>query len=124
MSAGVVRFSETDASGRFHYTNALMWAENTEHEIYRAAGVPVVDFPRRTVAATFERGLVAGEQYDVELHVERLGTTSITYAWRILTGGQVAVTGSHTVVHIDGSGRPAPVPEILRPALQAMLGAA
>ncbi|MBH0121927.1 hypothetical protein I0Q12_21390, partial [Rhodococcus sp. CX] len=41
-SRGVVRFSETDASGRFHYTAALKWAENAEHELYRAAGVPIV----------------------------------------------------------------------------------
>lgn len=116
-SRGIVRFSETDASGRFHYTCALKWAEDAEHEIYRSAGVPVVAFPRRAVSATFERPFVDGDTYTVELEVQRLGTSSIAYAWRILDGELVAVTGSHTVVHVDEAGRPTPVPEVLRSRL-------
>lgn len=119
-SRGVVRFSETDASGRFHHASALMWAENAEHELYRAAGVPIVGFPRRAVSATFERPLVDGDEYVVELHVEKLGNSSVTYGWRIHHGGDVAVTGSHTVVHLDESGRPAPVPAALRASLRAL----
>lgn len=117
---GVVRFSETDASGRFHYTAALGWAEDAEHALYRAAGVPVAGFPRRAVSAVFERPLVDGDEYTVELHVERLGTTSVTYAWRIRSGDVIAVTGSHTVVHVDGSGRSAPLPAPLREALSPL----
>ncbi len=119
-SGGVVRFSETDASGRFHYAAALAWAENTEHEVYRAAGVPVARFPRRTVSATFDRPLVDGDPYTVELDVHRVGTSSITYGWRIITGDVAAVTGSHTVVHVDEAGRAAPLPPVLRDSLQAL----
>lgn len=120
-SRGVVTFAETDASGRFHYTSALRWAENAEHELYRAVGLPVVAFPRRAVSATFERPFVDGEEYVVELQVERLGTSSITYVWRILNGTDVAVTGSHAVVHLDQTGRPTPVPDALRPRLEALV---
>ncbi|WP_158550747.1 thioesterase family protein [Geodermatophilus sp. TF02-6] len=119
-SRGVVRFSETDASGRFHHTSALRWAEDTEHELYRAAGVPAVRFPRRAVSATFERPFAHGDDYVVELQVQKLGSSSVTYAWRILAGDDVAVTGSHTVVHLDESGRPAPVPDPLRVTLDAL----
>jgi len=119
-SRGVVRFSETDASGRFHYTAALKWAENAEHELYRAAGVPIVGFPRRAVSATFERPFVDGDEYVVELEVEKLGNSSIVFAWRILSGDAVAVTGSHTVVHLDEEGRPSPVPEPLRATLNEL----
>ena len=120
-SRGVVTFAETDASGRFHYTSALRWAENAEHELYRAVGAPVVAFPRRTVNATFERPFVDGEEYVVELGVERLGNSSITYSWRILNGVDVAVTGSHTVVHLDQAGRPTPMPDALRTRLAALV---
>ncbi len=112
-AGGVVRFSETDASGRFHYTHALTWAENAEHELYRAAGLPVESFPRRAVSATFERPLRHGDAYVVELAVAKVGTSSITWTWRVLHEGQPAVTGTHTVVHVDAAGRPAPVPERL-----------
>ncbi len=119
-SRGVVAFSETDASGRFHYTSALKWAENAEHELYRAAGLPIVGFPRRAVSATFERPFVDGDEYVVELAVKRLGNSSISYTWRILDGDAVAVTGAHTVVHLDGSGRPAPVPQALKDVLEKL----
>ncbi|MBD3926158.1 hypothetical protein IEZ26_16155 [Nocardioides cavernae] len=78
---------------------------------------PVHRFPRRAVGATYERPLVDGQEYVVELGVDRLGTTSLTWTWRVLTGTEVAVTGSHTVVHVDESGRPAPVPDTLREAV-------
>lgn len=119
--SGVTSFSETDASGRFHYTNALEWAENAEHEIYRAVGASVTSFPRRAVSATFERPFVDGDEYVVELEVERLGNSSVGYAWRILSGDAAAVTGSHTVVHINEEGRPAPLPEAVRDALRPLL---
>ncbi|WP_068160244.1 acyl-CoA thioesterase [Rhodococcus phenolicus] len=119
-SRGVVAFSETDASGRFHYTSALKWAENAEHELYRAAGLPIVGFPRRAVSATFERPFVDGDEYVVELAVKRLGNSSISYTWRILDGDAVAVTGAHTVVHLDGSGQPAPVPQALKDVLEKL----
>ena len=99
-------FSEADASGRFHYTSALKWVENAEHGLYRAAGVPITVLPRRAVSATFERPFVDGDEYVVELAVERLGNSSISYIWRLLDGEVVAVTGVHTVVHLDRSGAP------------------
>jgi acyl-CoA thioesterase FadM len=122
ISSGTVRFSETDASGRFHYASALMWAEDAEHTLLRSLDLPVTSFPRRAVSATYERPLVDGQEYVVELDVERLGTTSITWSWRVLTDGELAVTGSHTVVHLDGSGRPAPVPDALRELPQTRAG--
>jgi acyl-CoA thioester hydrolase len=118
---GVVAFHETDASGRYHYTNALKWAENAEHALYRAAGQPINRFPRRAVHASFERPFADGDAYEVELEVEKLGTTSITYTWKILKAGQVAVTGGHTVVHIDEAGDPSPLPDALRTALKSHL---
>ena len=49
--------------------------------------------------------------------VERIGTTSITYSWQVRAGGAVCVEGSHTTVHLDDGGRPAPIPDALRSAL-------
>lgn len=114
---GTVRFSETDASVRYHYISALNWAEECEHEVLREVGAPVEQFPRRAISATFHQAFFAGDRYDVELHATRLGTSSITWEWRILRGEQVAVTGHHTTVHVDAEGRPAPVPEALRARL-------
>jgi acyl-CoA thioesterase FadM len=57
----------------------------------------------------------------VELGVAKVGTSSITWTWRVLHDASVATTGSHTVAHVDVSGRPAPIPERLPSTLDAHL---
>lgn len=116
---GVVAWADTDASGHYHYTAAYRWAENTEHALYRSV-IPDIDisrFPRRATAATYDKPLAAGDEYTVELDAERVGTTSITYAWRVLGPDGCCVQGSHTVVHLDTAGRPAAIPDALRERL-------
>ena len=112
---GVVAWADTDASGRFHHTAAHRWAENAEHAMYRTVltGVDIGRFPRRATEASYVQPLLAGDEYTVELDVERVGTTSVTYGWRVLGPAGTSVTGRHTVVHVDDSGRPAPLPPAL-----------
>lgn len=118
-SKGVVAWSDTDASGRYHFTAAYRWAENAEHELYRsiAPGIDAGRFPRRSASASYERPLVAGDEYVVELDAGEVGTTSITYSWRVLSPDGVAARGNHTVVHLGEDGRPAPVPDTIRSRL-------
>jgi acyl-CoA thioester hydrolase len=113
---GTVRWSETDASGRFHYTSAFIWAEEAEHALCRtlAADWRPNGMPRRTVSATFNAPFQAGESYVVRLTVARIGTTSVTFDWEIGNGTNVAVEGSHTVVHLGQDGRPQDLPFELR----------
>jgi acyl-CoA thioester hydrolase len=56
------------------------------------------------------------DEIEVELRPERLGKTSVTYAWEIRRDGETCIRGRHTVVHVDGEGRPAPLPDKLRDA--------
>ena len=74
-----------------------LWAETVEHEPLHSLRLPVSAF--------------------VELEVERLGTTSVAYACRIVSERAVAVTGSHTAVHVEYVGRVHPVPDNIREAL-------
>jgi len=123
---GVVAWSEADASGRFHFTAPLRWVENAEHAAYRAAvpGIDIGRFPRRAVTADYEQPLAAGDDHTVELAVERLGNSSISYRWRVIGPAGVCVTGSHTVIHVDGTGTPAAVPAPIRAALASAAGRA
>ncbi len=107
---GVVAWSDTDASGRIHFTAPWRWVENAEHELYRRIGPDGFEsLPRRATAAAYEQALTAGDPIRVELAVDRVGTTSVTYSWEVHGPAGVAVTGSYTVVHVDGSGRPTPL---------------
>ncbi len=80
-----VAWIDTDAGGRIHFSNAFRWAELAETALMRGA-VSLDewgDFPRRHVEAEFLKVLTFDDEIDVRIEVERLGRTSITYAWTI-----------------------------------------
>ena len=115
-----VAWVDTDAGGRIHFTAAFRWAEAAEHNLLRDLdldGVDVADYPRRQVEAEYRAVLRFDDAFDVRLRPERVGRTSITYVWHLVRDGQLCIVGRHTVVHVDATGRPAPLPEALRAAL-------
>ncbi len=117
-----VAWVDTDAGGRIHFTAAFRWAEVAETALMRRLGLlsgEWGDYPRRQVEAEYRNVLVFDDEVEVALRVDRLGTTSITYAWEIRHEHEVYVEGRHTVVHVDREGRPAPLPDTLRSALAA-----
>ena len=114
-----VAWVDTDAGGRIHFTAAFRWVEVAETALMRRLGLlnGWGDYPRRKVEAEYKKVLVFGDEVEVRLRVERVGSTSITYAWEILSGGEVHVTGRHTVVHVDEQGAPSELPASLRAAI-------
>ena len=114
-----VAWVDTDAGGRIHFSNAFRWAELAETALMRNA-VSLDewgDFPRKRVEAEFHKVLTFEDEIEVRIQVERLGRTSITYAWTISKDGEECIAGRHTVVHVDKDGRPAPLPDRVRAAL-------
>ena len=114
-----VAWVDTDAGGRIHFTNAFRWAELAEVGLMRSllSLEGWGDLPRRHVQAEFLKVLRFDDEIDVRLRVERVGRTSITYAWTISKNGEPHVVGGHTVVHVDADGRPAELPSRVRAAL-------
>jgi acyl-CoA thioesterase FadM len=114
-----VLWVDTDAGGRIHFTAAFRWAEAAELALYRQLGLTdyVPRLPRRHVEAEFHRVLVFDDEIDVTLTVARVGTTSIGYEWQITRDGELAIDGRHTVVNVDEEGRPQPLDEAFRAAL-------
>ncbi len=74
------------------------------------------DYPRRHVEAEYLKVLVFEDEIEVLLKVEQVGHTSVTYAWEISKDAETYVRGRHTVVHVDGNGRPSELPESVRRA--------
>jgi YbgC/YbaW family acyl-CoA thioester hydrolase len=115
-----VAWVDTDAGGRIHFTSAFRWAEEAETELMRRVGVVGGEwgnFPRRKVEAEYVKVLRFDDEIEVRLRVENVGRTSVTYAWAIAKNGEPHVKGRHTVVHVDADGRPAPLGDALRAAL-------
>ena len=114
-----VAWVDTDAGGRIHFTAAFRWAEMAETGIRRKLGLIEEwgSYPRRRVEAEFLQVLVFEDEIEVRIRPERLGGTSITWAFEITRDGEVCVRGTLVVVHVDADGRPTPLSAKERAAL-------
>ena len=114
-----VAWVDTDAGGRIHFTAVFRWVEAAETALMRRLGLLEGwgNYPRRHSEADYLKVLVFEDDVEVRLRVERIGSTSITYAWDIAKAGEVFVQGRHTVVHVDEEGRASELPEPVRAAL-------
>jgi acyl-CoA thioester hydrolase len=115
-----VAWVDTDAGGRIHFTAVFRWAELAETALIRRLGLLDEgwgDYPRRRVEAEYLQVLRFEDELEIRLRVENVGRTSVTYAWTITKGGELQVKGRHTVVHVDADGRPEPLPDGVRAAL-------
>jgi acyl-CoA thioester hydrolase len=117
-----VGWIDTDAGGRIHFTVAFRWAETAETGLYRELGLLGEgrgDYPRRRVEADYRRVLVFEDAVEITIRVESVGRTSIRFGWEVRHDGEVAIAGGHTIVHVDGDGRPAPIDDRTRELLEA-----
>ena len=114
-----VAWVDTDAGGRIHFTAAFRWAELAETGIRRRLGLlgRWGSYPRRRVEAEFLKVLVFEDEIEIRIRPERLGQTSITWAFEITRDEELCVRGSLVVVHVDGQGRPTPLTSRERAAL-------
>lgn len=118
-----VRWVDTDASGRIHYTAVFRYFEVAEWELFREAGISFrsreeeFGFPRVAVSATFHAPLYVDDEIAVHIRPERVGTTSVTFAFEVFKGETHCVSGQVTAVCTGVHGTPIPVPERVRSAL-------
>ena len=108
------------AGGRIHVTAAFRWAEEAETALMRRLDLPRErwgSFPRRKVEAEYLKVLRFDDEIEIKLRVEKVGRTSVTYAWTIAKDGEPHVKGRHTVVHVSADGKPEPIDDGLRAAL-------
>jgi acyl-CoA thioesterase FadM len=114
-----VAWVDTDAGGRIHFTAAFRWAEAAETGLARKLGLlgRWGSYPRRHVEAEFRKVLVFEDEIETTIRVERVGRTSISYAWEIAKDGEMYIEGRHTAVLVDSDGRPQPIPDDMRAAL-------
>jgi acyl-CoA thioester hydrolase len=120
-----VRWIDTDASGRIHYTAAFRYFEIAEWELFRRAGIsfrgPDGEFslPRVEVKANFLSALQVDDEIAVHIRPEKLGRTSIAFGYEVFKGDVRAISGQVTCVFIGKDERPIPIPDKVRHALSA-----
>jgi 4-hydroxybenzoyl-CoA thioesterase/acyl-CoA thioester hydrolase len=91
-----VEFRDTDAAGIVHFSAFFFWMESAEHELLRAAGVHVVDrlpsddtgesvtasWPRVSAACDYKAAIRFGDEVDIQVGIEDIGHSSITFSFR------------------------------------------
>ncbi len=120
-----VAFSETDASGRVHFAVLLKWAEEVEHEILEKAGDPVFTdesgWPRARIECDYRSPLVFGDEVEIEVNLEAIGSSSLSWVFAIRKGGgEQAALGKMVTVCVQ-KGSTIPIDETLKEMLKAEL---
>jgi acyl-CoA thioester hydrolase len=110
-----IEWPDTDASGHYHNTAAFRFIEVAETALLDRLGF-VHDIygrhPRVHIEADFLRPLRFRDLVDIELTVQAVGRTSVTYSFEMKHGNEVAVRGRATAVLLSQpGGTPVPWPD-------------
>jgi len=125
-----IRYIDTDASGRIHYTAMFRYFESAEIELMRTVGVTYSGrsqyaFPRVHVECDFRLALVHDDEIEIEVFLTKLGRSSARFDFRTLKAGELAAHGAVVIVCMDrASQRAIPIPEDVRARLSPLLSAA
>jgi acyl-CoA thioester hydrolase len=117
-----IRFVDTDASGRIHYTALFRHFEAAEFEFLRSLGCSYVTleggYPRVHVECDYLAALRCDDIISTAVTVDRVGGTSFTLSFSVSLEGRQAAKGKITVVCIDReTQRPTPLPDRLSECL-------
>ncbi len=118
-----IRFIDTDASGRIHYTAILRYFESAEIEFMRALGIVYgrgeYTFPRVHVECDFLIALVHDDLVEIEVSLTKLGRSSARLEFRATKSGDLAAEGAIVIVCMNRkTQRSIPIPEDVRAKLE------
>jgi acyl-CoA thioester hydrolase len=115
-----VEWNDTDAAGHQHHSVILRWVEAAEAELLRRHGVEWLfgETPRVRHEVDYHARLWFGDITTTRLRVEKLGRTSLHYAFEVHGPTGLAAEGKMIVVHATKDSQSAtPWPEDVRVAL-------
>lgn len=122
-----IRFIDTDASGRIHYTSMFRYFESAEVELLRTVGVTydlrrAYRLPRVHVECDFMSALAHDDLIHIETRLTNLGRSSARFEFRTFKGTELAAKGAVVVVCIDAqTERAVPFPDELRSRLTSIM---
>ena len=102
-----VEFRDTDAAGIVHFSVFFLWMEQVEHEYLRHVGLSVmprgddpgaVTWPRVSATCDYRSVLRFEDEFEVEVRIVRIGSTSVTYGFEFKRGDAAIAAGRMTAV--------------------------
>ena len=113
-----VRYAETDAMGYLHHSQYLVYFEMGRTELLRANGLCYRDMEERGlfyVVAKLDVRYRVPARYDDVLTLTttttRLSPVRVDHRYEVRRDGQLLTEGNSTLVSVDRTGKPAPMPE-------------
>ena len=103
-----VEFGDTDMAGIVHFSNFFRYMESAETAYLRARGLSVAwrdadglryGFPRVSVSCDYARPARFEDVLTVEVHLEKLGRTSVAYRFEFTRDGVAIATGRAKAVY-------------------------
>ena len=118
-----VRFIDTDASGRIHYTAMFRYFEEAEIELLRSVGLThdprrEYEFPRVHAECDYMFPVFYDDLIEIRVAGVRIGNRSVRIEFETFREGIPAARGIVVSTCVDrASGRSAPIPEHIRSRL-------
>ena len=121
-----VRFIDTDASGRIHYTAMFRYFESAEIEWMRELGISYIGskigLPRVRVECDFRKAIAYDDLLEIEVRLTKLGGSSFRLEFAALRAGVAAAQGAVVIACMDReTGQAIPIPDEMRGKLEGVL---
>jgi YbgC/YbaW family acyl-CoA thioester hydrolase len=126
-----VEFNDTDMAGIAHFTAFFRWMEEAETAFLRSLGLTVlgdwqgekVSLPRVSTACEFASPVRFGDELTIQVTVDKIGRSSLSYVFEFSKGDQPVARGRITAVFCqrsqDGSIKAREIPATMRALLSA-----
>jgi acyl-CoA thioester hydrolase len=115
-----VVFSETDTAGIVHFSNYFRYFEDTEHALWREAGLSVhpgsssIGWPRVTASCEYHRPLKFEQEFEIVVRIAEMRPRTIRYEGTITRGGEKVATAAWKTACVttlpDGTMKSADIP--------------
>ncbi len=122
-----VQFHETDAAGIVHFSRYILYMEEAEHALWRAAGLSIappdslIGWPRTAVSFEYHRPLHFEDEFDVLLRIVAMEERKIRYSCTLIRGEVRIATGTMTIACVTRTAsapmRGTPIPESIKERL-------
>lgn len=104
-----VHFADTDAASVVHFSRLLCYVEEAEHALFAECGIPLMEkggWPRVNIQCDYHVPLKLGDEVVISLSLEKLGNSSLLWAFSINLGDKQVATGKMKSVRVGSDGKP------------------
>jgi len=125
-----VEYAHTDMAGIVHFSEFFKYMEAAEHRFFRSMGLSInaeidgrhISWPRIACSFEYHQPLRFEDQFVMNLTIEKIGNSSVTYKCDVLLDGELMATGQTTSVCCEVTpGKPlgkVPIPDSIRTAFE------